>query len=381
MTFERARRLVLASKTMIVVICAGMIGTALEVRSLASMTQNYVQKSTGSGTGLTDSVMIDTGSAVGVGGSPADVLDVHGVARITGLSGQPNYLRFDNHINSGGQTWRLGETGAVGSGHFDLYDETASMLVMSTSANGLVGINTGNPQDVLDVKGVARVTGIAGAPNYIHFDDTANTGGRLWRVGETGGTAFGQFDIYNETDSTLGLTIVGSSGNVGIGTSSPSYKLQVQGDVHSSGEVSAATIHANYQDVAEWVDSEGDLTSGTVVAVESGSTNKIRRSEGGYETGVAGVVSPRPGLILGTRGPGKVLVAHTGRVLVNVDASNGPIAAGDLLVSGLVPGYAMKSDPVDINGIKLHRPGTILGKALQSLEKGRGQILVLLTLQ
>jgi hypothetical protein len=41
----------------------------------------------------------------------------------------------------------------------------------------------------------------------------------------------------------------------------------------------------------------------------------------------------------------------------------------------------MKSTPTLVNGIALHRPGTILGKALEARAEGRGQILVLLTLQ
>jgi hypothetical protein len=42
---------------------------------------------------------------------------------------------------------------------------------------------------------------------------------------------------------------------------------------------------------------------------------------------------------------------------------------------------AMKSQAVEIGGITLHRPGTIIGKALEPLESGEGEILVLLSLQ
>ena len=44
-------------------------------------------------------------------------------------------------------------------------------------------------------------------------------------------------------------------------------------------------------------------------------------------------------------------------------------------------GTAMKSEPVDVGGVKMHRPGTIIGKALDPLPSGRGEILVLLSLQ
>ena len=86
-------------------------------------------------------------------------------------------------------------------------------------------------------------------------------------------------------------------------------------------------------------------------------------------------------MILGEEGPSKVKVATAGRVKVHVDATRSPIAAGDLLVTSDKPGVAMRSEPVDLGGVKIHRPGTLIGKALEPLESGEGEILVLLSLQ
>jgi hypothetical protein len=41
----------------------------------------------------------------------------------------------------------------------------------------------------------------------------------------------------------------------------------------------------------------------------------------------------------------------------------------------------MRSEPIDLSGHQLHRPGTILGKALEPLADGTGEILILLSLQ
>jgi hypothetical protein len=41
----------------------------------------------------------------------------------------------------------------------------------------------------------------------------------------------------------------------------------------------------------------------------------------------------------------------------------------------------MKSQPLEIAGEQIHRPGTLIGKALEPLAKGTGEILVLLSLQ
>ena len=123
------------------------------------------------------------------------------------------------------------------------------------------------------------------------------------------------------------------------------------------------------------------LAAGIVVVLDSTKSNQVVASTTAYDTRVAGVISSQPGITLGEKSDSKVLVSTTGRVRVKVDASRGPIAIGDLLVTSDVPGVAMKSIPVEFAGRKMHMPGTIIGKALEPLEKGKGEILVLLSLQ
>ena len=109
--------------------------------------------------------------------------------------------------------------------------------------------------------------------------------------------------------------------------------------------------------------------------------HRVLAASHAYDTRVAGVVSARPGLLLGEAGEDRTKVAHSGRVRVKVDAHYGPIAAGDLLVTSPTPGHAMRSTPVDLGGTLIHRPGTLVGKALEPLQEGRGEILVLLVVQ
>ena len=85
--------------------------------------------------------------------------------------------------------------------------------------------------------------------------------------------------------------------------------------------------------------------------------------------------------MLGEAGDDKVKVATTGRVKVRVDATASPIRIGDLLVTSGKEGTAMRSEAVSIGGIEIHRPGTLIGKALEPLAEGEGEILVLLSLQ
>jgi len=175
--------------------------------------------------------------------------------------------------------------------------------------------------------------------------------------------------------------IVRGNGNVGIGTTTPAKPLDVVGDINASGTITGGNIQAKYQDVAEWVESSQELAPGTVVVLDSTKSNQVIASTQAYDSSVAGVISLKPGLTLGERGEGHVLVATTGRVRVKVDATNSPIKIGDLLVTSDKAGVAMKSVPVDVSGIRMHRPGTLIGKALEPLAQGTGEILVLLSLQ
>ena len=158
-------------------------------------------------------------------------------------------------------------------------------------------------------------------------------------------------------------------------------RFTVHGSAHFNGTVTGSNIKAHYQDVAEWVPSTTDLAPGTVVILNRGRNNEVMASASSYDTTVAGVVSAQPGLSLGIEGEGKEQIATTGRVKVRVDARLKPIAVGDLLVTSDTPGTAMRSEPMSINGRPFHQPGTILGKALEPLEGGVGEILVLLSMQ
>ena len=173
----------------------------------------------------------------------------------------------------------------------------------------------------------------------------------------------------------------GASGNVGIGAAPSAAKLNVGGDMNVTGTITGGSITAKYQDVAEWVPTREPLAAGTVVVLDTAHNNHVVASASAYDTRVAGVVSAQPGLILGEGGEGKVMVATTGRVKVKVDATRAPVRVGDLLVTSDVVGVAMRSQPLELGGVPIHRPGTLIGKALEPLDKGTGEILVLLSLQ
>lgn len=262
-------------------------------------------------------------------------------------------------------------------------------------AGGNVGIGTSAPTQKLEVQsspdGAHNV--IVSTPMATNFAVNSPIGGlRLsWKFGQyapnnvdfqvirgagaTDGAGLSIATSPNNTTGPVERLKITAAGNVGIGEPNPTVALQV------NGEIRGTKVTAHYQDVAEWVPSREDLAPGTVVTLDPNVGNSVQASTMPYDTSVAGVVSAEPGIILGIGGASKEQVATTGRVRVKVDASRGAIRVGDLLVTSDRAGYAMRSVPVDMGGIAMHRPGTIVGKALEPLAEGQGEILVLLSLQ
>ena len=258
-------------------------------------------------------------------------------------------------------------------------------LTLDPNGNGAFGIipaNIGQYRMALTVSGpkwpYLRLRGHNGG----NPDDPFLTGIILDRGESAASTGF--FVGFNNTGALRVAPITTLAAESGITTAKDSaigMTMAANGDVTFSGTVQGANIKAQYQDVAEWVPSRADLDAGTVVVLDRVDTNTVLASTASYDTTVAGVVSAQPGIILGEGGAGQEQIATTGRVRVKVDASSTPIAIGDLLVTSDRPGFAMKSIPIDVAGVAMHRPGTIVGKALEPLAGGTGEILVLLSLQ
>lgn len=262
------------------------------------------------------------------------------------------------------------------------------------AADGKIGIGTPDPTGPLHLYGSATSDAIATFGVHAANGPALNLG---YAAASLGQRSVGFMNMRPDALATwpnpslrfmtanVSRLMITRSGSIGINMqpaeTSP-YIFDVNGSVHVSGSmVVDGNLAAKYQDLAEWVPSAADLTPGTVVVVDATVGNGVTTTSAPYDTTVAGVISAQPGIILGEAGARKEQVATTGRVRVKADASHGAIRVGDLLVTSSRPGFATRSIPIEVAGVTIHRPGTILGKALEALDSGSGEILVLLSLQ
>jgi hypothetical protein len=144
---------------------------------------------------------------------------------------------------------------------------------------------------------------------------------------------------------------------------------------------SAGTFVAG-SDFAEALPAKGGKAGfepGDVLVMSGDAAGSVERSSQRYDTRVIGVYSTRPAVLGAEKNgetrvdPDDVPVAITGIVPTRVTSENGTIRPGDLLTTSSTPGYAMKATT--------HPPGTIVGKALETLDGGKGTIRVLVLMR
>ena len=188
-------------------------------------------------------------------------------------------------------------------------------------------------------------------------------------------------EIYNTNNGANadGLAIkLGFTGNGTVPTSQTagnSFERYLNGNGVAQGSIDSnglggVTYNTNGIDFAEYFTKAPNTSfdEGDVVSLGGTDNQMATKATKAYDNKLLGIVSAHPGYVGGTPGENKVLVGLTGQLPVKVSAENGAIQAGDMLTSSnTLPGVAMKAT----------RAGQIIAKALEGYSgQGVGTILV-----
>ena len=204
--------------------------------------------------------------------------------------------------------------------------------------------------------------------------------------GDANGTSGGSVAIFGEQfspDAGAGLFINRANGPLLIGAAGPSatnvFRVDGTGRVFADGG-----FQPNGADFAESMMVAGDIRKyepGDLLEIDARGDRRLELAQNAYSPLVAGIYSTKPGLLGSARNIDsqnaidEVPLAVVGIVPCKVTTENGPIQAGDLLVTSSLAGHAMKGTD------RSKMLGAVIGKALQSIGTGTGVIQVLVTLQ
>lgn len=238
--------------------------------------------------------------SVGIGGAASVgaglLLSYNGAAE--------NGLEFVN-TQSGGKSWYLGDNEGGGAGTFGLYDLTSNTAPFTVLGNGNVGIGTVTPSEPLSVTGVAQATQF----------NVVDSNAVIYRNGN---------DLDLKTFAGYNI-LMQPSGNVGIGTTAPSYKLQVLGT--SGTNNLGATAPSGYV---------GNIFQASIVGVTNGfsvtndASNNLTYSMLTGGQGLGFYQSAAGNVGIGTSNP-------TSTLSVNGSAT----ISGNLIVGGTFGGQAL----------------------------------------
>ena len=220
-------------------------------------------------------------------GNPATVF-LRQTTSLTTTANVLNNLNFGDNHSTSPQAQIQVIRGAAG-GASDLPTDMAFSTTPDASAtltermrimnNGNVGIGTTAPGVKLDVGGDMRAYNSANSFLYLSASG-ANSRANLSLSSNTGASVNREWRIVNEFGANLTFLdvtasqvrmVINTSGNVGIGTTAPAYKLDVAGDINLTGALrigaAAGTVGQVLTSAAGGANTWTTPASGTITAI------------------------------------------------------------------------------------------------------------------
>ncbi|MBN1499774.1 MAG: discoidin domain-containing protein [Spirochaetes bacterium] len=299
------------------------------------------------------------------------------------LPHEHEYSPLDHSLNSHGGFLSLeGERALTVMGITPPVDDSALIYAKNNSSQpgsiGIAGIADGKQEQSTGNYGIFGHSGFIG----VRGQSSGNTSGNEKGCGVLGISRFGAGGVFSsEHNYSLIVDGFGSIENIDesvklIGDGKAllaNGQSEFTGSVEIKGLKPADDSPINAVEMFE-SDNEEYISPGDILIVSPQGNSKLTRTQKEYDTRVCGIVSSQPALIFNNTDQEyqKLFpVALSGKVLCKVDARNNPVKPGDLIVTSSTPGCGMKGK-ID----SFEKIGSVVGKALESLDEGISTIYV-----
>jgi len=240
----------------------------------------------------------------------------------------------------------------------------ASNYLVNNTANSLaIGFNSTIPTFFVGPSSGIGTTGNVGIGTTVptallHLNDIAGIAGKVSLEINSNKA------VANATDNILMLRSDVASAD------DPVFRVQANGLVYADGAYTGTG--ADYAEYFKTTDT--NLTPGEAVCVDTQKDNAVKRCLNSGDNNVMGVVSKNPSIIGNSdtnrdKDPNYKVIAMLGQISANISNENGSVQIGDSLTSASTPGYLRKADAGE----------STVGVALQKFEGTNGSIQVLIS--
>ena len=297
------------------------------------------------GTSSATNLLVKQSGNVGIGtSSPSSLLHIEGSApkiQFTDTTtSASSYIDADSGFGS--LNIMADQGNSVASSQINLLVDGSSKMVIKDTGN--VGIGTTNPTAKLEVS-----AGGTTSQEIAHFGNSNGVGKIKMQLDSVGSSKQVMLDASNNEDIVLsaqGDSYI-NSGNVGIGTSSPAYKLSVNGDVQSD-------FFRGYQyPTGSYLDFDDDTTpgsNGTALVSISSMKFMVDSNNNGTADAFSWIVDGLPG-----SGTTLMTLLDEGNLGIGTTSPSEKLEVdGNIAVSGTVDGVdiAAQANAVTANTAK-----------------------------
>jgi hypothetical protein len=302
-----------------------------------------------------DSVASFTVNGQGQLTAAANVVITANAANLSGTTLKSTVVT--SSLTSVGTLGSLAVTGNISAGNVSATTFTGALSGAATTAGTVTTAAQPNITSVGTLSGLTVSSTISGS--------VSGTAATVTTAAQPNITSVGTLTALTLSGTLTGAVQIGTGTATHFGTTLTTGANSTAGTITGNWSLSAGSrLNATYADLAEKYTADADYEAGTVLIF--GGAHEVTLSTDYDSHRVAGVVSTNPAYTMNNDCAGAHIatIALQGRVPVKV---HGPIAKGDLMVSG-ADGRAVANN--------MARAGTILGKALENFNGDFGVIEV-----